>query len=79
MVFLGEEFHDGCNAYCACGKTGVECATIECPTDFGLDVLDANCLSWEPQPANFVPTPPNCCPESVRCKDNGSCIYAGET
>ncbi|KAG8318402.1 hypothetical protein J6590_001514 [Homalodisca vitripennis] len=74
----GEEFHDGCAAYCACGKMGVECATIECPTDFGLDVLDPHCLTWETQPADFVPTPPRCCPETVKCKDNGSCTYAGE-
>ncbi|XP_075222486.1 stranded at second transmembrane protein isoform X2 [Lycorma delicatula] len=75
----GEEFHDGCSAYCTCGKAGVECATIDCPINFGLDVLDPNCLSWETQPDNFVPTPPNCCPETVKCKDNGSCIYDGET
>ncbi|RZF38266.1 hypothetical protein LSTR_LSTR008989 [Laodelphax striatellus] len=75
----GDEFHDGCSAFCICSKTGVECATIECPTDFGLDVLDPHCLSWETQPSNFVPNPPNCCPETVRCKDNGSCIYAGES
>ncbi|XP_039282712.1 putative epidermal cell surface receptor isoform X2 [Nilaparvata lugens] len=75
----GDEFHDGCSAFCICSKTGVECATIECPTDFGLDVLDPHCLAWETQPSNFVPNPPNCCPETVRCKDNGSCIYAGES
>ncbi|XP_054261640.1 putative epidermal cell surface receptor isoform X1 [Macrosteles quadrilineatus] len=75
----GEEFHDGCAAYCVCGKSGVECASIDCPTHFGLDVLDPHCLSWETQPADFVPVPPKCCPDTVKCKDNGSCIYMGET
>ncbi|KAL1129700.1 hypothetical protein AAG570_012644 [Ranatra chinensis] len=74
----GDEFHDDCVAYCVCEKNGVGCATIECPTDFGLDVLDPQCLDWDTQPVDFIPTPPNCCPETVTCKDNGSCIYNGE-
>ncbi|XP_014239871.1 putative epidermal cell surface receptor isoform X2 [Cimex lectularius] len=75
---IGEEFHDGCTALCACFKTGIECATIECPTDFGLDVLDPQCLSWETKPHDFVPNPPHCCPETVICTNNGSCTYKDE-
>jgi hypothetical protein len=61
----GEEFHDGCEAFCACTESGVQCATIECPTEFGLDVLDPSCLDWETHPPDFKPSPPNCCPEQV--------------
>ncbi|XP_065222184.1 putative epidermal cell surface receptor isoform X2 [Planococcus citri] len=75
---IGEEFHDGCDAYCICETTGVDCARIECPTDFGLDVLDPQCVSWEMHPPDFTPTPPYCCPDKIRCKDNGSCMYNGE-
>nr|CAD7567674.1 unnamed protein product [Timema californicum] len=76
---VGEEFHDKCDAYCACTGNGeVQCATIECPTDFGLDVLDPHCVDWEMQPPGFVPSPPHCCPDQVVCKDNGSCIFSGE-
>ncbi|CAH1393102.1 unnamed protein product [Nezara viridula] len=75
----GVEFHDGCTAYCMCAEEGVECAAIECPTDFGLDVLDPQCLKWENRPVDFKPTPPRCCPDSVVCVNNGSCVYKGET
>jgi hypothetical protein len=61
----GEEFHDGCESYCACTDSGVQCASIECPTDFGLDVLDPNCVDWETHPPDFKPSPPYCCPEQV--------------
>uniref|UniRef100_A0A8D8RZF6 Epidermal cell surface receptor n=2 Tax=Cacopsylla melanoneura TaxID=428564 RepID=A0A8D8RZF6_9HEMI len=75
----GEEFHDECRAFCVCGKTGVECANIECPSDFGLDVLDPHCTEWETHPPGFTPSPPHCCPEKMVCKNNGSCLYEGES
>ncbi|XP_052132982.1 putative epidermal cell surface receptor, partial [Frankliniella occidentalis] len=75
---LDEEFHDGCLAFCACTSTGMQCAPLECPTDFGLDLLDPECLDWETVPRNFVPQPPHCCPEKVSCRNNGSCAYEGQ-
>ncbi|XP_034249590.1 putative epidermal cell surface receptor isoform X2 [Thrips palmi] len=75
---LDEEFHDGCQAFCACTATGMQCAPLECPTDFGLDLLDPECLDWETVPRNFVPNPPHCCPEKVSCRNNGSCVYADQ-
>ncbi|XP_063232172.1 putative epidermal cell surface receptor [Bacillus rossius redtenbacheri] len=74
----GEEFHDGCAEYCACADSEVHCAVIECPTDFGLDVLDPSCLEWETRPAGFTPSPPHCCPDHVVCRDNGSCEFGGQ-
>lgn len=74
---IGEEFHDDCIAYCVCSPSGVECAPINCPTDFGLDVLDPTCLEWETVPSGFKPSPPHCCPQSLICKNNGSCVYQG--
>ncbi|CAK9813290.1 Putative epidermal cell surface receptor [Anthophora quadrimaculata] len=77
---VGAEWYDECISFCTCiegGKT--ECVTIECPTDFGLDVLDPHCLDWETVPPNFVPKPPHCCPQEVRCRNNGSCNYEGNT
>ncbi|GLG97972.1 Uncharacterized protein GBIM_04619 [Gryllus bimaculatus] len=74
----GEEFHDGCKAYCQCTEQGVQCADLECPSDFGLDVLDPHCLRWEVLPVGFEPSPPRCCPDSVRCVSNGTCDYGGE-
>ncbi|XP_017757579.1 PREDICTED: putative epidermal cell surface receptor isoform X3 [Eufriesea mexicana] len=77
---VGAEWYDECISFCTCiegGKT--ECLTIECPTDFGLDVLDPHCLDWETVPPNFIPKPPRCCPQEVRCRNNGSCNYEGNT
>lgn len=60
---IGAEWYDECIAYCLCNETAqTECVTIECPTDFGLDVLDPHCLDWETVPPNHVPKAPNCCP-----------------
>ncbi|XP_031784352.1 putative epidermal cell surface receptor isoform X2 [Nasonia vitripennis] len=77
---IGAEWYDECIAYCLCNETAqTECVTIECPTDFGLDVLDPHCLDWETVPPNHVPKAPNCCPHEVRCRNNGSCAYEGKT
>ncbi|XP_035734358.1 putative epidermal cell surface receptor isoform X4 [Vespa mandarinia] len=77
---LGAEWYDECISFCMCAEGGkAECVTIQCPTDFGLDVLDPHCLDWETVPANFVPKAPQCCPQEVRCRNNGSCNYEGVT
>ncbi|KAJ8960312.1 hypothetical protein NQ318_004038 [Aromia moschata] len=76
---IGEEYNDNCEFLCICLNGHMKCLKIECPTYFGVDVLDANCVEWETVPPNFSPSPPNCCPEKVRCKDNGSCDYEGRT
>lgn len=61
---MGAEWYDECISFCTCTEGGkTECLTIECPTDFGLDVLDPHCLDWETVPPNFVPKPPHCCPQ----------------
>lgn len=74
---LNEEFNDGCSSFCVCKNTGVKCLPFECPTYFGVDVLDPGCINWETSPANFTAIPPNCCPEKLVCKSNGSCELEG--
>ncbi|KZC06455.1 PREDICTED: putative epidermal cell surface receptor [Dufourea novaeangliae] len=77
---VGAEWYDECISFCMCAEGGkTECVTIECPTDFGLDVLDPHCLDWETVPSDFVSKPPHCCPQEVRCRNNGSCNYEGKT
>lgn len=76
---LNEEFHDECVSYCICKESGVKCSKINCPTFFGVDVLDPQCIEWDTVPSNFTPIAPNCCPESLTCKNNGSCEYEGST
>lgn len=74
-----EEFNDGCTALCVCKSDGVRCLKLDCPTYFGTDVLDPNCVEWETVPKNFSPVAPNCCPEKLRCVGNGSCAHEGVT
>lgn len=77
--FLGQEFNDACVSFCICTDTGVDCSPIQCPSEFGLDVLDPTCLRWETQPRDFNPKPPDCCSDNVRCLDNGSCTFMGHS
>ncbi|XP_032663212.1 putative epidermal cell surface receptor isoform X2 [Odontomachus brunneus] len=73
---IDAEWYDECLHFCTCTEGGKpECVSIECPTDFGLDLLDSTCLDWETVPPDFKPQPPNCCPQEVRCRNNGSCLY----
>lgn len=74
----GEEHNDACESLCVCHEGEMKCLKLECPTYFGVDVLDPGCVEWETIPPNFEPSPPDCCPEQVRCKNNGSCSHEGK-
>ena len=74
----GEEFYKDCDSYCICTEDGEPfCNPIECPSDFGLDVINPNCIDWDKH-EDFVPTSPNCCPPLPVCLSDGSCQYKGE-
>lgn len=78
---IGAEWYDECVYFCACTEGGkAECATIQCPTDFGLEILDPNCVDWETVPADFVPKAPNCCPQvqSKLSSIDQNCIYGSQ-
>ncbi|CAH1125802.1 unnamed protein product [Ceutorhynchus assimilis] len=77
---INEEHNNGCESLCKCHSDGeMKCLKLECPTYFGVDVLDPACVEWETIPPNFEPLAPNCCPEQVKCKNNGSCLHEGRS
>lgn len=78
IQITGDEFYKNCTSFCICLETGIKCLKIQCPTYFGLDAIDPTCLEWETVPKDFVPKAPNCCPQEVKCKSNGSCNHEGQ-
>lgn len=68
----------GCEQLCLCQEDGtVQCSRLDCPSTSGLDVLDPNCVKWGPDPPDFKPVYPMCCPPAMKCLSNGSCEYKG--
>ena len=73
----GEEFHKECEAYCICQDNGEPyCSDIKCPSEFGLDVINPNCIDWD-RHQGFSPSAPSCCPPVPVCLSDGSCEYKG--
>ena len=75
----GQEFYRGCSQYCICEENGqAYCSDIQCPSGFGKDVINPNCILWDDH-EEFQATPPLCCPPVPTCLSDGSCEYKGET
>lgn len=72
MYDPGQEFYDGCEAYCLCdGKGNVTCVEIDCPRD-GRELIDESCVRWEPDLRNFKKEAPFCCPDMI-CVQHSHC------
>jgi len=54
------------------------CNPIECPSNFGLDVINPRCIEWDSH-EDFVPAAPMCCPPPPVCLSDGTCHYKGGT
>ncbi|CAB4068326.1 Putative epidermal cell surface receptor [Lepeophtheirus salmonis] len=70
-------FYDGCEQFCVCLENGeTYCNPIECPSDFGLDVINPFCLEWN-EHKDFIAEVPMCCPPVPVCISDGTCQYSG--
>ena len=67
-----------CFRFCHCDAATAEvtCFPVKCPSKFGLDVINPFCLDWD-EHADFVPSPPACCPPVPVCLSDGTCHYEG--
>ena len=54
--------------------SSLACFEIDCPSEFGLDVLVPDCIEWDKH-EDFVASPPTCCPPVPTCISRGQCEY----